>query len=74
MLSLKLQFVVALLLQEFDLKRNDKLRAENVAIDYLSRLENGHLQVLNTKDKNSTFLNKHLYGLQVTSDFNTPMI
>nr|GEV51604.1 reverse transcriptase domain-containing protein [Tanacetum cinerariifolium] len=44
-----------LLLQEFDITVCDKKRAENVAADHLSRLENPHQSVLDKKEINETF-------------------
>nr|GEY63691.1 reverse transcriptase domain-containing protein [Tanacetum cinerariifolium] len=45
-----------LLLQEFDITvRDKKRRAENLAVDHLSRLENPHQSVLDKKKINETF-------------------
>nr|GEW79011.1 reverse transcriptase domain-containing protein [Tanacetum cinerariifolium] len=44
-----------LLLQEFDITVCDKKRAENLAADHLSRLENPHQSVLDKKEINETF-------------------
>ncbi|GJW58601.1 reverse transcriptase domain-containing protein [Tanacetum coccineum] len=44
-----------LLLQEFDVIIRDKKRAENLAADHLSRLENPHQDVLENKEITKTF-------------------
>nr|GEW50734.1 reverse transcriptase domain-containing protein [Tanacetum cinerariifolium] len=44
-----------LLLQEFTFKMNDIKRAENLAADHLSRLENPHQNVLDPKEINESF-------------------
>nr|GEV25325.1 reverse transcriptase domain-containing protein [Tanacetum cinerariifolium] len=44
-----------LLLQEFDITVRDKKRAENLATNHLSRLENPHQSVLDKKEINVTF-------------------
>ncbi|GJV82006.1 reverse transcriptase domain-containing protein [Tanacetum coccineum] len=44
-----------LLLQEFDIIIRDKKRAENLAADHLSRLENPHQSVLDKKEINEMF-------------------
>nr|GEY52822.1 reverse transcriptase domain-containing protein [Tanacetum cinerariifolium] len=44
-----------LLLQEFDFKVLDTKRAENLAVDHLSRLENPYENVLDLKEINETF-------------------
>ncbi|GJY35443.1 reverse transcriptase domain-containing protein [Tanacetum coccineum] len=44
-----------LLLQEFDVIIRDKKRAENLAVDHLSRLENPHQDVLKNKEITKTF-------------------
>ncbi|GKF63692.1 reverse transcriptase domain-containing protein, partial [Tanacetum coccineum] len=44
-----------LLLQEFDVIIRDKKGAENLAADYLSRLENPHQDVLKNKEITETF-------------------
>ncbi|GKB52236.1 reverse transcriptase domain-containing protein [Tanacetum coccineum] len=46
---------VILLLQEFDVIIRDKKRAENLAVDHLSRLENPHQDVLENKEITKTF-------------------
>ncbi|GJV96594.1 reverse transcriptase domain-containing protein [Tanacetum coccineum] len=50
-----------LLFQEFDIIIRGKKRAENLAADHLSRLENPHQSVL-IKEKNENILSKHYYG------------
>nr|GFB44388.1 reverse transcriptase domain-containing protein [Tanacetum cinerariifolium] len=44
-----------LLLQEFDIIICDKKRAENLAVDHLSRLDNPHQSVLDKKEINEKF-------------------
>nr|GEY01314.1 reverse transcriptase domain-containing protein [Tanacetum cinerariifolium] len=41
--------------KEFDITVRDKKRAENLAVDHLSRLENPHQSVLDKKEINETF-------------------
>ncbi|GJS06016.1 reverse transcriptase domain-containing protein [Tanacetum coccineum] len=58
-----------ILLQEFDITIRDKKGSENLAIDYLSRLENPHKDVLENKDINENF---PLETLGVISSRSTP--
>ncbi|GJS27960.1 reverse transcriptase domain-containing protein [Tanacetum coccineum] len=58
-----------LLLQEFDIIIRDKKGSENLAADYLSRLENPHKDVLENKDINENF---PLETLGVISSGSTP--
>nr|GFA17203.1 reverse transcriptase domain-containing protein [Tanacetum cinerariifolium] len=60
---------VILLLQEFDITILDKMGSENLAADYLSRLENPHQDVLENKDINENFPLETLGSL---TSHNTP--
>nr|GFB45262.1 reverse transcriptase domain-containing protein [Tanacetum cinerariifolium] len=60
-----------LLLQEFDVIIRDKKRAENLATDHLSRLENPHQVDLEKKEIKETFLFKTL-GISFHGDSSTP--
>nr|GEU69275.1 reverse transcriptase domain-containing protein [Tanacetum cinerariifolium] len=58
-----------LLLQEFTFKVINKKRAENLAADHLSRLENPHQNVLDPKEINESFLSRHsIWFLLVSSE------
>ncbi|XP_039122093.1 uncharacterized protein LOC120258718 [Dioscorea cayenensis subsp. rotundata] len=61
-----------LLLQEFDLEIKDTRRAENLAADHLSSLENPNLKTLREKDINDSFSEEHLYNIQVMEEFKPP--
>ncbi|GJV07790.1 reverse transcriptase domain-containing protein [Tanacetum coccineum] len=61
-----------LLLQEFDVIIHDKKRAENLAADHLSRLENPHQGNLEKKDINETFPLKTLEMITLHGDSSTP--
>ena len=57
-----------LLLQEFDLEIRDKKRAENLAADHLSRLDNPHLEELKEEEIKDTFLEESLFAICVVDD------
>ncbi|GKE48906.1 reverse transcriptase domain-containing protein [Tanacetum coccineum] len=61
-----------LLLQEFDVIIRDKKRAENLAADHLSRLENPHQDKLKKKEITETFPLKNLGAVAFFRDDNTP--
>nr|GEU78057.1 reverse transcriptase domain-containing protein [Tanacetum cinerariifolium] len=61
-----------LLLQEFDFKVLDIKEAENLAADYLSRLENPYENVLDPKEINETFPLKTLSMVTFRGDSNAP--
>nr|GFC12239.1 reverse transcriptase domain-containing protein [Tanacetum cinerariifolium] len=61
-----------LLLQEFDITVRDKKRAENLAADHLSRLENPHQSVLDKKEINETFPHETLNVVSFRGDLSTP--
>nr|GEZ98260.1 reverse transcriptase domain-containing protein [Tanacetum cinerariifolium] len=63
-----------LLLQEFDVIIRDKKGAENLAADYLSRLENPHQDDLENKEINETFPLDTLGRKYSRSDSSTPMV
>nr|GEW38561.1 reverse transcriptase domain-containing protein [Tanacetum cinerariifolium] len=62
----------ALLLQEFKFKVIDTKRAENLAADHLSRLENPHQSVLEKKEINETFPLETLNVVSFRGDSSTP--
>ncbi|GJS72990.1 reverse transcriptase domain-containing protein [Tanacetum coccineum] len=61
-----------LLLQEFDVIIRDKKRAENLAADHLSRLENPHQDVLENKEITETFSLETLGMVIFHGDTSTP--
>ncbi|GKE92297.1 reverse transcriptase domain-containing protein, partial [Tanacetum coccineum] len=61
-----------LLLQEFDVIIRDKKRADNLAADHLSRLENPHQGNLEKKEINETFPLKTLEMITLHGDSSTP--
>ncbi|GJR92576.1 reverse transcriptase domain-containing protein [Tanacetum coccineum] len=61
-----------LLLQEFKFKVFDTKRAENLAADHLSRLENPYENVLNPKEINETFPLETLNMVTFRGDSSTP--
>ncbi|GKA21305.1 reverse transcriptase domain-containing protein [Tanacetum coccineum] len=61
-----------LLLQEFDVIIRDKKRAENLAADHLSRLENPHQSDLEKKEITETFPLKTLGMVTFRGDASTP--
>ncbi|GKB67417.1 reverse transcriptase domain-containing protein [Tanacetum coccineum] len=61
-----------LLLQEFDVIIHDKKRAENLATDHLSRLENPHQDDLEKKEITETFSLETLGMISFQGDSNTP--
>ncbi|GJS41567.1 reverse transcriptase domain-containing protein [Tanacetum coccineum] len=61
-----------LLLQEFDVIIRDKKRAENLAADHLSRLENPHEGDLEKKEINETFPLETLGIISSHNDSSTP--
>ncbi|GJY16337.1 reverse transcriptase domain-containing protein, partial [Tanacetum coccineum] len=61
-----------LLLQEFDVVIRDKKGAENLAADYLSRLENPHQSELEEKEMTETFPLKTLGMVTFRGDDNSP--
>nr|GEV19848.1 reverse transcriptase domain-containing protein [Tanacetum cinerariifolium] len=61
-----------LLLQEFTFKVIDTKRAENLAVDHLSRLENPHQNVLDPKEINGSFPQKTLNLVSTRGNFSTP--
>ncbi|GJR83654.1 reverse transcriptase domain-containing protein [Tanacetum coccineum] len=63
-----------LLLQEFDVIIHDKKRAENLAADHFSRLENPHQADLKKKEINETFPLKTLGMISFRHDSSTPWI
>nr|GEV05315.1 reverse transcriptase domain-containing protein [Tanacetum cinerariifolium] len=67
----KEMLAVVLLLQEFDIIIRDKKGTENLASDYLSRLENPHKDVFENRDINENF---PLETLGKISSGSTPMI
>nr|GEZ79890.1 reverse transcriptase domain-containing protein [Tanacetum cinerariifolium] len=60
------------LLQEFDVIIHDKKRAENLAADHLSRLENPHQDDLKEKEINETFPLETLGMISSRSNSSTP--
>nr|GEX31073.1 reverse transcriptase domain-containing protein [Tanacetum cinerariifolium] len=62
---------IVLLLQEFDITVRDKIGAENLAADHLSRLENPHQSVLDKKEINETFSLKTLKVVSFRGDSST---
>ncbi|GKA77693.1 hypothetical protein Tco_0784230 [Tanacetum coccineum] len=60
-----------LLLQEFDVEIRDKNRAENLAADRLSRLENPHQNEFENKEVTETFSLETLGSVALRDD-NTP--
>nr|GEX50670.1 reverse transcriptase domain-containing protein [Tanacetum cinerariifolium] len=61
-----------LLLQEFTFKVIDTKRAENLAADHLSRLENPHQNVLEPKEINESFPLETLNLVSTRGNFSTP--
>ncbi|GKC57220.1 reverse transcriptase domain-containing protein [Tanacetum coccineum] len=61
-----------LLLQEFDVIIRDRKRAENLAADHLSRLENPHQGDLEKKEFNETFPLETLGMISFHGDSSTP--
>ncbi|GKB84198.1 reverse transcriptase domain-containing protein [Tanacetum coccineum] len=61
-----------LLLQEFDVIIRDRKRAENLAADHLSRLENPHQGDLEKKEINETFPLETLGMISFHGDSSTP--
>ncbi|GKA73768.1 reverse transcriptase domain-containing protein [Tanacetum coccineum] len=61
-----------LLLQEFDVIIRDKNKAENLAADHLSRLENPHQDVLENKEITKTFPLEILGMITFRGDSSTP--
>nr|GEV52631.1 hypothetical protein [Tanacetum cinerariifolium] len=61
-----------LLLQEYKFKVIDTKRAENLAADQLSRLENPHQNVLDPKEINETFPLETLNMVSFRGNLNTP--
>ncbi|GJW94713.1 reverse transcriptase domain-containing protein [Tanacetum coccineum] len=61
-----------LLLQEFDVIIRDKKRAENLAADRLSRLENPHQDILENKEITEIFPLKNLGMVTFRGDSSTP--
>nr|GEU98014.1 reverse transcriptase domain-containing protein [Tanacetum cinerariifolium] len=61
-----------LLLQEFTFKVIDTKRAENLASDHLSRLENPHQNVLDPKEINKSFPLETLYLVSFRGNSSTP--
>nr|GEY76735.1 reverse transcriptase domain-containing protein [Tanacetum cinerariifolium] len=61
-----------LLLQEFDFKVLDTKRAENLAADHLSRLENPYENVLDPKEINETFPLETLSMVTFCGDSSSP--
>nr|GEY67266.1 reverse transcriptase domain-containing protein [Tanacetum cinerariifolium] len=61
-----------LLLQEFDFKVIDTKRAENLAADHLSRLENPYENVLDPKEINETFPLETLIMVTFRGDSSAP--
>nr|GEY40122.1 reverse transcriptase domain-containing protein [Tanacetum cinerariifolium] len=59
-------------LDEFDITVCDKKEAENLAADYLSRLENPHQSVLDKKEINETFPLETLNMVSFRGDSSTP--
>nr|GEU61293.1 reverse transcriptase domain-containing protein [Tanacetum cinerariifolium] len=53
--TMEKEMLAVLLLQEFTFKVIDTKGAENLAVDYLSRLENPHKNVLDPKEINESF-------------------
>ncbi|GKE31774.1 reverse transcriptase domain-containing protein, partial [Tanacetum coccineum] len=65
-------FVWILLFQEFDVIIRDKKGAENLAADYLSRLENPHQSELEKKEITETFPLETLGMVTFRGDASTP--
>nr|GEV13212.1 reverse transcriptase domain-containing protein [Tanacetum cinerariifolium] len=61
-----------LLLQEFKFKVIDTKRAENLAVDHLSQLENPHQNVLDPKEINETFSLETLNMVSFRGNLSTP--
>nr|GEV72854.1 reverse transcriptase domain-containing protein [Tanacetum cinerariifolium] len=61
-----------LLLQEFDITVRNKKGAKNLAVDYLSRLENPHQNVLDPKEINETFPLETLNMVSFRGDSSKP--
>nr|GEW34950.1 reverse transcriptase domain-containing protein [Tanacetum cinerariifolium] len=61
-----------LLLQKFDVITHDKKRAENLAADHLSRLENPHQDELEKKETTKTFPLETLGMIAFCGDSSTP--
>ncbi|GJT90569.1 hypothetical protein Tco_1079414 [Tanacetum coccineum] len=70
--GIKVDKAKILLLQEFDVIIRDKIGAENLAADHLSRLENPHHDVLENKEITKTFPLETLGMVIFRGDDSTP--